>query len=142
MIAIIEPNTLANIGLKQVLEHVMPIISIEAFSTFDDFEAAGPSRFFHYFVAQAVVLTHKTFFEAHQHITIVLTPERNHDRQLSGFHSFCINQPEETLVKEILRIEQYGHHGGKNLPAMPQVLTSKILSNRDRGSLAHRSRLY
>ena len=131
LIAIIEPNTLATIGLKQVLENVMPIVTIETFSSFEDFEAAHAARFFHFFVDQTVVLAHKAFFDARQHITIVLTSERNPDRQLSGYHSFCINQPEETLVRQILRIEQYGHHGGKNLPAMPQALTSKILSNRE-----------
>ena len=41
LIAIIEPNTLATIGLKQVLEHVMPIVTIEAFSSFEDFEEAA-----------------------------------------------------------------------------------------------------
>ena len=39
--------------------------------------------------------------------------------------------PEDELVKAILKIAQYGHSGGKNLPELPQVLKNKILSNRE-----------
>ena len=39
--------------------------------------------------------------------------------------------PEDELVKAILKIVQYGHSGGKNLPELPQVLKNKILSNRE-----------
>lgn len=125
--AIVDPNTLAVLGLKQILQNVIPIMSVETFSSFQEFEEAQPDSFYHYFVAQVIVLENRQFFSK----TIVLTNTKNPNSQLSGFHSFCINVPEEELVKAILKIEQYGHSGGKNLPELPQVLKNKILSNRE-----------
>lgn len=129
--AIVDPNTLAVLGLKQILQNVMPIMVVETFSTFQEFSDVGPDTFYHYFVAQVVVLENRQFFSQRIHKTIVLTITKDPNSQLSGFHSFCINVPEEELVKAILKIEQYGHSGGKNLPEMPQVLKNKILSNRE-----------
>ena len=129
--AIVDPNTLAVLGLKQILQNVMPIMTVETFSTFQAFEEAGPSSFYHYFVAQVIVLENRRFFSQCIHKTIVLTITKDPNAQLSGFHSFCINVPEDELVKAILKIEQYGHSGGRNLPELPQVLKNKILSNRE-----------
>ena len=129
--AIVDPNTLAVLGLKQILQNVIPIMSVETFSSFQAFKEAQPDTFYHYFVAQVIVLENRQFFSQRIHKTIVLTITKNLNSQLSGFHSFCINVPEEELVKAILKIEQYGHSGGKNLPELPQVLKNKILSNRE-----------
>lgn len=129
--AIVDPNTLAVLGLKQILQNVIPIMTVETFSSFHAFEEAQPDTFYHYFVAQVIVLENRPFFSQRIHKTIVLTITKNPNSQLSGFHSFCINVPEEELVKAILKIEQYGHSGGKNLPELPQVLKNKILSNRE-----------
>lgn len=129
--AIIDPNTLAVLGLKQILQNVMPIISVETFSSFDEFLDAQPDAFYHYFVAQVIVLENRLFFSERIHQTIVLTITKDPNSQLSGFHSFCINVPEEELVRAILKIEQFGHSGGRNLPDLPKVLKNKILSNRE-----------
>ena len=130
-IAIVDANTLAVLGLKQILQNVMPIMTVETFSTFQEFEVAQPDTFFHYFVSQVIVLENRQFFSRCIHKTIVLTITKDPNSQLSGFHSFCINVPEDELVKAILKIVQYGHSGGKNLPELPQVLKNKILSNRE-----------
>lgn len=129
--AIVDPNTLVGIALKQILQNVIPVISIETFSSFEDFEKANPDRFFHFFVAQTIVLENRNYFSNQIHRTIVLTLTKDPNAQLSGFHSLCQNAPEEELVKDILKMEQYGHPGGKNLPELPQVLKNKILSNRE-----------
>ena len=49
-IAILSPNVLTAIGLRSILEKVAPAAETELFGSFRDFEAAGPERFFHYFV--------------------------------------------------------------------------------------------
>lgn len=106
-------------------------MSVETFSAFEAFEEADPDMFFHYFVAQTIVLENRQFFTQRIHKTIVLTLSGNPNACLSGFHSFCINLPEEELIKAILRLEQYGHSGGKNLPRMPKALKNRILTNRE-----------
>ncbi|GAB6975356.1 helix-turn-helix transcriptional regulator [Prevotella falsenii] len=130
-VAVIDPNMLAILGLKNILQNVMPIIEVEAFSTFDDFFAANPDLFFHFFAAQTIVLENRAFFTERRQKTILLTISKDPNSQLSGFHSICVNVSEEELVRSLLTVEQHGHAGGRNLPEMPQVLKNKILSNRE-----------
>ena len=61
-IAIVDSNTLVVLGLKQLLQNVMPIMTVESFSTFQDFEKAQVGSFYHYFVSQVIVLENRQFF--------------------------------------------------------------------------------
>ena len=131
IIAVVDPNTLAVMGMRQMLQHVMPIMSVEAFSTFDDLLMHDADRFVHFFVAQSVVLEHRPFFLERRHKTIVTTPSLNPQTQLGSFHSLCINQPEEDLVRDLLHLVQGAHGGGRNLPPMPHALNDRVLSDRE-----------
>ena len=130
-IAIIDPNTLAAVGLKQLLQNVMPIMTIDTFGSFAELEANNPDHYFHYFVSMNIVLENRQFFSEHRQKTIVLTLSLDTTSQLSEFHSLCINVPENELVRSLLMLEQHAHHGGRNLPPMPQALQRKILSDRE-----------
>ena len=130
-IAIIDPNTLAAVGLKQLLQNVMPIMTIDTFGTFAELEANNPDNYYHYFVAMNIVLENRAFFSAHRQKTIVLTLGLETISQLSEFHSLCINLPEKELVHTLLMLQQHAHPKGKNLPPMPDVLQQKVLSDRE-----------
>lgn len=130
-IAIIDANTLAVLGLKQMLQTVMPIMTVDTFGSFAELEANHPEQYFHYFVAMNVVLEHKAFFLDQRKKTIVLTLSRDATSQLSEFHSLCINVPEEELVRSLLMLEQHAHGHGQHLPQMPKALQRKILSDRE-----------
>lgn len=130
-IAIIDANTLAVLGLKQILQNVIPILDIDTFGSMAEFEASRPEQYFHYFVAMNIVLEHRAFFTERRRQTIVLTLSLDGGSQLSDFHSICINQPEQQLVRSLLVLEQHAHPQGKNLPPMPQVLQQKVLSDRE-----------
>ena len=130
-IAIIDANTLAVLGLKQLLQNVMPIMTVDTYGSFLELEANHPEQYFHYFVAMNVVLEHKAFFLENRKKTIVLTLSRDTNSQLSEFHSLCINVPEPELVRSILAMEQHAHGHGQNLPPMPKALQQKILSDRE-----------
>ena len=130
-VAIIDPNTLAAVGLKQLLQNVMPIMTIDTFGTFAELEANNPDNYYHYFVAMNIVLENRAFFSAHRQKTIVLTLGLETISQLSEFHSFCINLPEKELVHTLLMLQQHAHPKGKNLPPMPDVLQQKVLSDRE-----------
>ena len=131
IIAVVDPNTLAVMGMRQMLQQVMPIMSVEAFSSFDDLLMHDADRFVHFFVAQSVVLEHRPFFLERRHKTIVTTPSMNPQTQLGSFHSLCINQPEEDLVRDLLHLVQGAHSGGRNLPPMPHALNDRVLSDRE-----------
>ncbi len=130
-IAIIDANTLATLGLKQMLQTLMPIMTVDTFGSFTELEANHPEQYFHYFVSMNVVLENKPFFLAQRKKTIVLTLSLDTMSQLSEFHSLCINVPESELVRSLLMLEQHAHGHGQNLPPMPKVLQQKILSDRE-----------
>ena len=130
-IAIIDPNTLSVLGLKSILQTVMPIMTVDTFGSFTELEANHPEQYFHYFVSMNVVLENKPFFLAQRKKTIVLTLSLDTMSQLSEFHSLCINVPESELVRSLLMLEQHAHGHGQNLPPMPKVLQQKILSDRE-----------
>jgi len=130
-IAIVDSNTLAMLGLKQILQNVLPIMQVDMFGSFTDLTNANPDSYVHFFAAVAIVLENRAFFSERRMKTIVLTTSTDPNAQLSGFHSLCINVPEEQLVRSILMLEQHAHAHGKNLPPMPKVLQAKILSDRE-----------
>ena len=130
-IAIVDANTLAVLGLKQMLQNVMPIMTVDTFGTFGELEGNQPEQYYHYFVAMNVVLEHKAFFQTQRKKTIVLTLSRDKMSQLSEFHSLCINVPENELVRSLLALEQHAHGQGRNLPTLPKALQQKILSDRE-----------
>ena len=130
-IAIIDANTLATLGLKSILQTVMPIMTVDTFGSFTELEANHPEQYFHFFVSMNVVLENKPFFLAQRKKTIVLTLSLDTMSQLSEFHSLCINVPESELVRSLLMLEQHAHGHGQNLPPMPKALQQKILSDRE-----------
>ena len=130
-IAIVDPNTLAVLGLKQLLQNVLPIIQIDTFGSMMELQANTPEKYFHYFVAMNIVLENRQFFQQQRRKTIVLTMSLDSSSQLHEFHSLCINVPEADLVRSLLMLEQSGHARGKNRPELPEILCQKVLSYRE-----------
>ena len=130
-IAIIDPNTLSALGLKAILQNVIPIMTVDTFGSFAELTANDPDNYFHYFVAMNVVLENKAFFSEHRRKTIVLTLSLDSTSQLSEFHSLCINVPEQELIRSLLALEQHAHGHGQNLPPMPKALQQKVLTDRE-----------
>ncbi len=130
-IAIIDANTLASMGLKQILQNVMPIMTVDTFGSFAELQSAHPENYFHYFVAMSIVLENKEFFLTRRRKTIVLTLSLDTMSQLSEFHCLCVNVPEKQLVRSLLALQQGAHGKGENLPPMPDIIQRKILSDRE-----------
>ena len=118
-IAIVDPNTLAVLGLAHLIESVMPMIEIDSYGSFAELEASHPEHYFHYFVDMRVVLSHMEFFQAQRHKTIVLSCSLDDgSTSLGMFHTLCVNQPEKQLLRSLLMLEQHAHAHGRNLPPM------------------------
>lgn len=130
-VAVIDANTLAVLGLKQILQNVLPIMTIDTFGSFSELLSDNPEQYAHYFVAIDIVLANRTFFLERQRKTIVLTLSLNETSQLRDFHSLCINQSEPLLIRQLLMLQQHAHGGGRNLPPMPHILQQKILTDRE-----------
>lgn len=130
-IAIIDPNTLSVLGLKQLLQNVMPIMTIETFGSMSELMANHPEQYVHFFVAMNIVLENRGFFTENRRKTIVLTLSLDGGSQLSDFHSICINQPEQDLIRSLLMLQHHAHGDGRNMPEMPRILQQKILTDRE-----------
>lgn len=130
-VAVIDTNTLAVLGLKQLLLNIMPIMSVDTFGSMAELEANQPDTYMHYFVSMDIVLSNRPFFTERRRKTIVLTLSLSENSQLSDFHSLCINQPEPHLIRQLLQLEQHAHGQGQHLPPTPQILQHKILTDRE-----------
>ena len=130
-IAILDPNTLSALGLKSMLQNVMPIMTVDIFGSFSELTAADADNYYHYFVAMSILLENKPFFLERRRKTIVLTLSLDTMSQLSDFHYLCVNVPEHQLVRSLLSLQQHAHGRGEHLPPMPEMLQQKILSDRE-----------
>ena len=127
--AIIDPNTLAVLGLKSILQQVMPIITVDTFGSFSELESNNPEEYVHYFAAMNIVIENRQFFLKHRRRTIVLTMTIN--SQMTDFHCICINVPERELIRSILALQKRAHPNGKNIPPLPSILNEKVLTDRE-----------
>lgn len=130
-IAILDPNTLSALGLKNILQNVMPIMTVDTFGSFTELEANDPDDYFHYFTAMNVLLENKPFFMDRRRKTIVLTLSLDTMSQLSDFNCLYTNVPEDKLIRSILALQQQAHGHGEHLPPMPDILRRKILTDRE-----------
>lgn len=109
-IAIVDPNTLSCLGLKTILEEIIPQVVIRVFSSFGALTDDTPDMYAHYFVSAQIYFEHTSFFLQRKPRTIVLANGDNQP-QLTGVPILNIYQDEKALTKNILRLHQYGHRG-------------------------------
>lgn len=109
-IAVLIPDTLAGIGLSEIVRRMMPGIGVTLFSDFAELEqCAGADCFFHYFVTSQILLSHATYFLQRQRKTIVLVHGDEWRMLPRGFHYLNVLQSEKELVRNILSLAQQSH---------------------------------
>jgi len=131
-IAIVEANTLTSLGLKTILERMIPMAVIRTFHSFGELTDDTPDMYAHYFISAQIYVEHNAFFLPRKRKTIVLAGD-SHQFQLSGVPILNIYQAEEQLVKDILKLHQHAHHDGypvKDMPPTPPT-TGHELSVRE-----------
>ena len=131
-IAIVEANTLTSLGLKTILERMIPMAVIRTFHSFGELTDDTPDMYAHYFISAQIYVEHNALFLPRKRKTIVLAGD-SHQFQLSGVPILNIYQAEELLVKDILKLHQHAHHDGypvKDMPPTPPT-TGHELSARE-----------
>lgn len=130
-IAIIEPNTLTCIGLKTLLEEIIPTAIIRSFHSFQTFMDDTPDMYAHYFISAQLYVEHTAFFLERKRKTIVLASD-SPQFQLAGIHVLNIYEEEEVVIRNLLKLHQHGHHKGAKMehPTRPTV-HQEILSARE-----------
>lgn len=110
-IAIVEPNILTCIGLKTILEKIIPMATIRIFQSFSELMDDTSDMYAHYFISAQIYVEHNAFFLPRKRRTMVLASE-SPQFQLSGVHILNIHESEEKMVKDILRLHQHAHQHG------------------------------
>ena len=119
LMAILCQDTLAVMGLRQMLQSVLPAIEVEAFDSVEQLKSAGEERFVHFFVYVGILLSDRPFFLERRKKTIVLTTLDEQASQMSDFHCLRITASESQLVREFLALAQYAHPHGRRMAMMP-----------------------
>lgn len=116
-IAVIDPNTLCCMGLKTILEKIIPHVTVRCFGSFKELTDDTPDMYVHYFAASQIVLEHTAFFLERRHKTLALTVGNPTGGTLEGtFHTLDIHQPEEKLVRTILKLYHRKDHPHPSTP--------------------------
>lgn len=110
-IAIVEANILTCIGLKTILEKIIPMATIRIFQSFSELMDDTSDMYAHYFISAQIYIEHNAFFLPRKKRTMVLASE-SPQFQLSGVHILNIHESEEKIVKDILRLHQHAHQQG------------------------------
>mgnify|MGYP002852133688 CR=1 FL=1 len=130
-IAIIDANTLSAIGLKQLLQQVMPFMQITCLPSVAALRREDIGKFFHYFASMDIVLAEMPFFLEHRRKTIVLSHSTKSDSRMDHFHHLFIDQPEQELIRSLLVLVQMAHGHGEHLPLQKKGQSAKVLTQRE-----------
>jgi len=128
-IAVVGPNVLVGIGMKAILEKIIPMAEVGVYTDFDSFFEAGPDRFFHFFVATGCYAEHAAFFRGQRHKTILLTDGRTRSAY-AGMHTLDLFTSEEQLVRDLLHMH-HGAHPHEHMPAAPPRHDAALLTDRE-----------
>lgn len=115
-IAIVVPNTLAALGLSDILRRMMPGAEVCCFAHYADLAASPEAeRFFHYFVAADELMAGAAYFLQRQPKTIVLLHGTDAGHLPQGFHTLNVLQGEKDLVRDIMEMARRSHsaHGAE-----------------------------
>ena len=128
-IAVVTARILTGLGLKTILEKIIPAASIEVFGDVAEIDPAEAGRYFHFFVSSQLFVRHSAFFRPFRQRTILLT-EGTAQPQFAGMHRLDVSAGEEQLTRDILRMHR-GAHGAEHGAPSPADIRSEVLSARE-----------
>lgn len=129
-VAIVCPNSLSVMGLRQILTSISTLVQVDAFASTAELQEAGYDNYQHFFVDVGVLMADRNFFLGQKHKTIVLTTLTEHEKVLSEFHCVCITGSESQLVRALLGLMNKGHglhhsHPGTHIPRKQTLLSPR-----------------
>ena len=129
LIAVLTPNILTGIGLKAILEKVIPVAEVELYSSVEALGESSPERFSHCFVALQLYRRHREQFAALGRRVILLGGGEPHEEE-PGMHSLNICQSEEELIRDLVQMHRHAHPG-RGMAPHPVEQRSEQLTDRE-----------
>ncbi len=123
-IAIITPNTLAGMGLAEMIHRMMPGAVARLFTRFALLrDSDAPDAFFHYFVSASELMAGAAFFLRRQAKTIVLVHGGENGQLPQGFHTLDVYASEKQLARDMLALAGQAHRAhGDEPPAVAAAM--------------------
>lgn len=122
--AILCSNALMGLGLKALLERILPTVEVLLFTSVEELlDEERHEHIFHYFIESRLVEEHRERLHDKLHRTIRLT-----EGEAVEGHTLNIAQDEAGIVREIMRIRHSGHpaaRGGVPKPKPEHQLTKR-----------------
>jgi DNA-binding CsgD family transcriptional regulator len=123
-IAIVGPNTLTAIGLKTLINMLIPQAVIRSFANFQALVDDTPDMYAHYFITATVYLEHAVFFQSRRRKVIVLVGEYPTLPPLDvNVLNICV--PEAELLQHLLALHKTGHGDAPRQLAKQDVLSRR-----------------
>ena len=119
--AVIASNTLTGLGLRTILEKIIPFAEVCVYQSYEAFGEDNPEEFVHYFIDAQTYVEHQTFFTARSRRTILLTATQQppHADVMARINTA---QSEDAIVRDILRLHGHGHpHNHRHAGCQPQM---------------------
>lgn len=134
-IAVIAPSILTALGMKSILEKIIPMAEVEVFNDVHALEESGMERYFHFFTAAPLFVRHSALFRPYRRRVILLAggsvpPELADMRRLNILHS------EEELVRDIMHMHRSVHHDAHDPAPDASAAQGSVLSAREAEVLA------
>lgn len=116
-IAIISNETLGNLGLKLILENLVPVAEVMVFYNIEEMRKEQDTAFIHYFITPQVLRQDPFFFVTQQRKTIIMTSGSICSTNIpNDFHTVKIDTPLHELIRQLLGLIEMGHHPFEHFP--------------------------
>lgn len=131
--AVVASNTLTGLGMRTILEKIIPFAEVRLYQSFEAFAGDRPDEFAHCFIDSQTFVEHAGYFAARSRRTILLTAAAQ-TPHAEGLAHINIGNSEEQIVRDILRLHSRGHAHGHPAHELPQPKSE--LTAREREVLA------
>lgn len=131
IIAILAHNALMGIGLRSILEKIIPFATFKVCDDFEQIAGSEPEDLFHIFVTANIVVEHLDFFSARRSKTILLTTGSSHVQHLAGYPSINIAASQEQIESAVRQLHGRAHTPHTPHHHAPAEAEQEVLSQRE-----------
>ncbi len=134
-IAVIAPSILTALGMKSILEKIIPMAEVEVFNDVHALEESGMERYFHFFTAAPLFVRHSALFRPYRR-RVILLARGSVPPELADMRRLDILRSEEELVRDIMHMHRSVHHDAHDPAPDASAAQGPVLSAREAEVLA------
>ena len=129
-IAVIAPSILTALGMKSILEKIIPMAEVEVFNDVHALEESGMERYFHFFTAAPLFVRHSALFRPYRR-RVILLAGGSVPPELADMRRLNILRSEEELVRDIMHMHRSVHHDAHDPAPAASAAQGPVLSARE-----------